>query len=100
MKRLLHRPPPVTVEVPVAIEEPPAPQPIRQGFHNIDHLIDEMLADMLVRPAEARRRIADRLGVSPESIVALETSRVNIPLELDAVFADPLGKGLVDEYRR
>ena len=74
--------------------------PPRPGVFNIDNLIDEMLPEFLIRPSAARERIAARLGVPPSSIVALKTTRLTVPCDIEAIFSDPLGRRLVAEYRR
>jgi 2-polyprenyl-3-methyl-5-hydroxy-6-metoxy-1,4-benzoquinol methylase len=79
--------------------EPPEP-PRRPGVFNIDPMLQEMLPDLLLRPATARARISSALGLPVSQIGSLETRLPAIRCDIETIFSDPLGATCVQEYRR
>jgi 2-polyprenyl-3-methyl-5-hydroxy-6-metoxy-1,4-benzoquinol methylase len=84
-----------------SLEKIQAPEPSRRpGVFNIDPTLEQMLPDLLLRPATARARIANALGVPLSQIESLETDLSAIPCNIETIFSDPLGTRCVEEYRR
>lgn len=65
---------------------------------NIDGVIERLLTTILLYPAAATSSIARALGIPPNEVGAIELTPDHIPLDLDAVFYDDLGRFLVGEY--
>jgi 2-polyprenyl-3-methyl-5-hydroxy-6-metoxy-1,4-benzoquinol methylase len=66
---------------------------------NIDETFDDLLPDMLLSPGtRATQAIAETAGVAPKIISELITSKTDIKIDLYKVFADELGRFLIEEW--
>ena len=83
------------------VPEIATPEPSHSpGVFNIDPMLVQMLPDLLLRPATARARISEALGVPLSQLKFLETDFAAIPCDIETIFSDPLGARCVEEYRR
>jgi 2-polyprenyl-3-methyl-5-hydroxy-6-metoxy-1,4-benzoquinol methylase len=81
-----------------------APRPVgpteTPGVFNIGSTLEQMLPDLLLRPATARASISNALGVPLSQIKFLETDLPAIPCDIETIFSDPFGTRCAEEYRR
>jgi len=93
--RLLEK---IQAQKPVEIAPPERSR--RPGVFYIGPTLQQMLPDLLLRPATARARISNALGVPLSQIESLETDLPAIPCNIETIFSDPLGTSCIEEYRR